>query len=643
MRILSILVFISILFSYAAIASLPPTSTQGSGGGGYKTTFRFNFPNQAITYSGTTATLGALGVAGGGTGLATLTTNSVILGNGTSSPIFVAPGPSGNILTSNGTTWQSVAAASGGLNQLTGDVTAGPGSGSQVATIAPLAVTNAKIANSTIDLATKVTGALPILNGGSGQTTANAALNAFLPSQTGNAGRILGTNATNSSWVGLGGVSYTPTTPANWLSVPTQGQQALDNLAAQRPVINVGGEFVGSVKIASCASNFSVNSGSWSDLNTQSGCSYTTRGDITAPTGSNTAAFIISSGQAGHYEISYAGYIGNNSGSGAQCDFRLNDGTVSSNEEITPNYNPGAYGLSGFATWSFDFGSSFTNKQIKVQAIRDASADCSLSGTSGNPGVFTIKYYPPENSTTVDIFEAGDFGWTQFTPSFTNNATINSSNFFYRRVGDSMDIMGYVSFGSGGAASDLQLALPASKVIDSTKVPARRTFGDINFDFSNASEYKITGVGGNAFLNVTAQAQPGGVATNITGAGISSANLFIQANGIPIDGWSTFPLGIATGDGVKRYAARIANNGTASITSQKPSFLSSVSNGGTGVISVSYTGSTFTNTPACTCGGEGPVYCYVQSVSNTGITIRTLADNNTNQNVDVALSCTSMD
>jgi microcystin-dependent protein len=56
------------------------------------------------------ATLGsALGVASGGTGLATLTANNVILGNGTSAPSFVAPGTSGNYLTSNGTTWASTA------------------------------------------------------------------------------------------------------------------------------------------------------------------------------------------------------------------------------------------------------------------------------------------------------------------------------------------------------------------------------------------------------------------------------------------------------------------------------------------------------------------------------------------------------
>lgn len=45
-----------------------------------------------------------------------------------------------------------------------------------------------------------VTGTLPIANGGSGQITANAALNAFLPSQTGNSGEFLTTDGSNTNW-----------------------------------------------------------------------------------------------------------------------------------------------------------------------------------------------------------------------------------------------------------------------------------------------------------------------------------------------------------------------------------------------------------------------------------------------------------
>jgi hypothetical protein len=61
-----------------------------------------------------TGVTGTLPVNNGGTGATTLTANSVLLGNGTSALQVVAPGASGNVLTSNGTTWSSSTPAGGG-------------------------------------------------------------------------------------------------------------------------------------------------------------------------------------------------------------------------------------------------------------------------------------------------------------------------------------------------------------------------------------------------------------------------------------------------------------------------------------------------------------------------------------------------
>jgi hypothetical protein len=66
--------------------------------------------NVAITGGSVTGVTDIV-VADGGTGASSLTTNNVILGNGTSplSGNLVAPSTSGNLLTSNGTTWTSAA------------------------------------------------------------------------------------------------------------------------------------------------------------------------------------------------------------------------------------------------------------------------------------------------------------------------------------------------------------------------------------------------------------------------------------------------------------------------------------------------------------------------------------------------------
>jgi hypothetical protein len=68
----------------------------------------------AIT-GGTITGITDLAVADGGTGASTFTANSVVLGNGTSSLAgnLVAPGATGNVLTSNGTTWSSTAPVTG--------------------------------------------------------------------------------------------------------------------------------------------------------------------------------------------------------------------------------------------------------------------------------------------------------------------------------------------------------------------------------------------------------------------------------------------------------------------------------------------------------------------------------------------------
>jgi len=68
-----------------------------------------------------------LAVSDGGTGASTFTANSVVLGNGTSAlnGNMVAPGASGNLLVSNGTTWTSATLASSGVKLglgITGEV-----------------------------------------------------------------------------------------------------------------------------------------------------------------------------------------------------------------------------------------------------------------------------------------------------------------------------------------------------------------------------------------------------------------------------------------------------------------------------------------------------------------------------------------
>jgi hypothetical protein len=94
------------------------TVLSSSAGAPTKTTFSagtkdvfVTYPSERSVYSDGTNIVpdnaAILLPSSGGTGQSSLTANNVILGNGTSAVQFVAPGASGNVLTSNGTTWAS--------------------------------------------------------------------------------------------------------------------------------------------------------------------------------------------------------------------------------------------------------------------------------------------------------------------------------------------------------------------------------------------------------------------------------------------------------------------------------------------------------------------------------------------------------
>jgi hypothetical protein len=72
-----------------------------------------SFTSGGAVYATSTSALttGTLPVTAGGTGVATISANAVILGNGTSAVQTVAPGTTGNVLTSDGTTWTSAPAS----------------------------------------------------------------------------------------------------------------------------------------------------------------------------------------------------------------------------------------------------------------------------------------------------------------------------------------------------------------------------------------------------------------------------------------------------------------------------------------------------------------------------------------------------
>ncbi|MBY0553599.1 hypothetical protein K2P97_03665, partial [bacterium] len=177
----------------------------------------------------TTRVSGMLPVANGGTGAATFTAGNLLVGNGTSAFNSLAPGANGNILYVSGGAWtSSTPTAAGLMNNTLNSGQIFVGNGSNVATARTLSgdatmnlsgdltlssvgtagtyalvTTDSKgrvtSGTASLDLTTRVSGALPIANGGTGATTVTGALNNLLSAQAANS--LLQSNGTVTSWL----------------------------------------------------------------------------------------------------------------------------------------------------------------------------------------------------------------------------------------------------------------------------------------------------------------------------------------------------------------------------------------------------------------------------------------------------------
>ena len=165
-----------------------------------------------------------------------------------------------------------------------------------------------------------LTGTIDIANGGTGQTTANAAFNALVPSQTGNTGKYLTTNGTDTSWATnpLGTVTSVAATVPSFLSVTgspitTNGTLALTYSGTALPVAN-GGTGVttssGANSVVLRDSNVNINANAFNDGYTNTAASGT--------------QIVLTASSVRRYTIT---------GSGGQT-IKLPDATTLSNGEI---------------------------------------------------------------------------------------------------------------------------------------------------------------------------------------------------------------------------------------------------------------------------------------------------------------------
>ena len=139
-----------------------------------------------------------------------------------------------------------------------------------------------------------LTGTIDIANGGTGQTNANAAFNALVPSQTGNTGKYLTTNGTDTSWATnpLGTVTSVAATAGTGIAVTgspitTSGTLNITNTAPDQIVVLNSGT---GISTSGTYPNFTVtNTAPDQTVSIASGTGISATGTYPAFTVTNTA------------------------------------------------------------------------------------------------------------------------------------------------------------------------------------------------------------------------------------------------------------------------------------------------------------------------------------------------------------------
>lgn len=291
-------------------------------------------------------------------------------------------------------------------------------------TIANLAVTNAKIANATIDLTTKVTNILPIANGGTGSATTSQNF-AFI-------GPTSGSGAPSFRALVAGDIpslAYANQSLSNLTNPTAINQDLIFNKTS--PIIqtidNVGNDQF-TIKTGQIAA---VSSDKSSDLEVATG-------DVTDPG---------STGRTGDLEL----FTGSNSGDGRSGEIDIITGSISSSS----NRSSGLIGIGTGDTSGDTSGTSgtlslFTGSQTGASATGGTGGLDIMTGlvTSGSGATGDLTAETGSNSAT------GNTGSITYT---TGDAASGSSGGVALVIGSASAVRGKIKFvdGSEGAAGQV--------------------------------------------------------------------------------------------------------------------------------------------------------------------------------------------
>jgi len=394
------------------------------------------------------------------------------------------------------------------------------------------------------------------------------------------------------------------------------------------------------ITVTGCAAAWEI-SGPGSSLTAYPACTgatYTSQTGKCGTPATNVPGALCTSMPAGDYRIEYEGRMGPNGTTGTLQSNQFSDGTVTARELSVIQGGTNGTMFPGISqSFSYTAPKSSVTWQLK-SSVSDAN-NPKVYGTTANPGVFKIWYFPPRSQQAVSSANA-DYDWTSYTPTFTGFGTPSSVECQHSRV--SSDLLLRCKWTSGTpTATEARLSLPNSLVsADTTKIPTIQKAGEIGISVNSATIYYALIEPSVSYFTFSIQGASNNALTKLLGNAFTANGVVnsMQAR-IPIQGWSSNQraptlVGSVTSNstGAMRFeSATISNTGTPTLVNQSSSWVNSLTDNGTGDTTVNFTAGTFSSTPWCTCSSYDGDFAHCSLDATTAISsslVRVQTDSN---------------
>jgi hypothetical protein len=414
-------------------------------------------------------------------------------------------------------------------------------------------------------------GTIAIANGGTGQTTAANAINALLPSQTGNNGKFLTTDGSVASWgtTGTGGGAGSVTSIASGAGI-TNNPATITSVGTVALSPGLKGRIIssdGTTATDQSAGTFGQQL--VANTNTTTGLEYRSplyKNYVTNPscgtlgvTGITVTTGTIAQNTSSPLDSLSDCAISATASGGKYCwavntfDNALT--AISQNCEAKFNYTGTATAFKAYVSIGGTTQTASLKGTLDSSGIYDLNFPCAsgtalmcVEATAATSAIKVANVYVGPQTNIGSVSTETD--WVAYTPTYTNFGTVSNNSAYWRRIGDSIEISGFVTTGTM-VGTVCSITLPTGIAIDTAKIGTNNTTSNPGivvgtYDTSNAGSGKM----GSAILAPATSATllyfgaAGAVAsshlTPATGTNVSdNAVGFSFRAKFPVLGWSS--------------------------------------------------------------------------------------------------------